>query len=127
MNDVLEIVSAKDLTISSETLRLFPPEQLLPGSIFRKSPEKLIRNRTIHLPKIEIMGISFILKKEGDRSVLESELWPSLRASGPKVKDAIEEMQSLLHDVIEEYVLSPEETLSDDAKGFRHYLISTLI
>lgn len=130
MNEVAEIVirgEAKQ-TSSAGSLYTFPAWQLIPEPILvRKPREKEVGNRSIYLPKIEIMGIPFLVKREDGETVLESERWPSLRASGPKVQNAIEEMRSLLHDVIEEYVLSSEETLSDDAKEFRYYLISTVI
>lgn len=127
MSEVVELVSPKQWTSTSKSLHIYGMGQLLRGPLLAKFPEKVVRKRTIHLPKIEIMGIPFLVNKEDDGVILESERWPSLRSSGPKVQDAIEEMRSLLHDVIEEYVLCPEENLSDDAKELRHYLISTLI
>jgi len=113
-------------TSSTRNLRLYPAELLAPALVFvHERPH--IRNRVVHLPKIEISGIPCSVRPEAEEVVLESDQWPSLRASGPRVEDAIADMRSLLHDVIEEYVLCAEDTLSDDAKDFRYYLMSTLV
>lgn len=97
------------------------------SSVVRWPFERDVKNRSVHLPKIEIMGIPFTTKEEDARIVLESDRWPSLRTSGGSVADAISEMRSLLADVIEEYVLCSEDQLSSDSREFRHYLISAMI
>lgn len=121
MDEVIEMTS------SVERHRLFQTFELIPGvSVFGKMKREIL-NRSIFLPKIDIMGIPFVIKREENEIVLESERWPSLRASGNKVQEAIDEMRSLMSDVVEEYIMCSEEDLSEDAKEFRHYLLSTII
>ena len=115
--------SSPDLVLSPRFVR----SQSMFFPIVPRLFEKVVKSRSIHLPKIEILGIPFSIKEEDARAVLESERWPSLRTSGASVVDAIAEMRSLLEDVIEEYVLCSEDQLSPDSKEFRHYLISTMI
>jgi hypothetical protein len=130
MSEVVGRAFEQDVKWSSSTdsfgLRL--DQFLSPSSVFvRKYFHRPVRTLSILLPRIEIMGIPFSVRKEEDRVALESDRWPSLRASADSVPDAISEMQSLLSDVIEEYVMCSEDVLSEDAKEFRHYLINTLI
>lgn len=101
---------------------VFPAPVIIPRYFGKK-----VKSTSIHRPNLEILGLPFVVREEGTRTILESDRWASLRASGETLAEAIEEMRSLMTDVIEEYVLCPEEALSEDAREFRHYLISTLI
>ncbi|GEM_PF-6814133 len=113
--------SATDIHLVNDRL-LFPASAITPRFFERK-----VKSISIHRPTMEILGVPFMIRDEEARTVLESNRWPSLRTSGQTLAEAIEEMRSLLTDVIQEYVLCEEEELSEDAKEFRHYLISTLI
>jgi hypothetical protein len=117
-----------ELSSSANSFKGLFDRSLISSSVFiPRYFDKPVKSRSIHLPRIEIMGVPFSARKQGERIVLESDRWPSLRSSGDSVSDAISDMQSLLADVVEEYVLCSEDSLSEDAKDFRHYLISTLI
>lgn len=130
MSEAVGLAYEQDIKWSSPDLVFSSRFERSHGVAFSMVPrlfEMVVNSRSIHLPKIEILGIPFAIKEEDARVVLESERWPSLRASGAAISDAIAEMRSLLSDVIEEYVLCSEDQLSPDSREFRHYLISTMI
>lgn len=76
---------------------------------------------------IELMGIPFAVRYGEENVFLESAQWPSLQTFGKSTHEAIQNMMSLLKDVIEEFVFASDSELAEDAIEFKQYLVKKTI
>jgi len=90
-------------------------------------PYPLIIKTTPPPLEIELCNITFAIRQGEERVLLESPQWPSLRAHGENAADAISNMLSVIQEVAQEYVFAEESTLTNDALGFRRFLIQKLL
>ncbi|MGD0591230.1 MAG: hypothetical protein ABSA44_10595 [Bacteroidota bacterium] len=86
----------------------------------------IIQRRTIISPSIELFNIEFRIKHDGTDYHIISDQWPILNVFGSSVKEAISELQSIIKDVIQEYVMVPEVTLSPESIEFRNFLLNRI-
>ena len=91
-----------------------------------RQPRQL-QNRHVLPQYVDLHNIPFRVRHEGGYYFLESDKWNILSAFGESLMDAVGNMNQLIKDVIRDYIFSPQDSLSDDAKEFRSYLISHLM
>jgi hypothetical protein len=77
--------------------------------------------------EIELFNIPFDIRQGKEYLFLESRQWPSLKTHGKDAAEAITNMLSVIQEVTQEYVFVEESKLSDDALGFRRFLIQKLL
>ncbi|MFH0992559.1 MAG: hypothetical protein V1799_21380 [bacterium] len=85
-----------------------------------------IHRLTIIPPHVELFNIEFRVHKENGHYHLTSDQWPILTTFGDSFQDAVHELQELMKDLIQEYVIVSEEKLSPDSIEFRNFLLSRL-
>lgn len=84
-------------------------------------------NRHVLPQYVELHNIPFRVRREGEYYFLESDKWSILSAFGESLMEAVGNMNQLVKDVIRDYVFAEEDSLSEDSKEFRSYLISKLM
>jgi hypothetical protein len=90
-----------------------------------KLPQRILK-RTLINPTIELFNMRFNVRREAEGIYITSEQWPSLSAFGNSFQEAFSNLVSILNDCVREYVMVPEDQLSEDALDFRNLLISKL-
>jgi predicted RNase H-like HicB family nuclease len=111
-NTTLESILAKN--------NICPPE--IHESQHEIHPTETVR--TFMPLTIEIFNIKFALHQGEDGYTIESSEWHSLSSFGITLKEAVENMIDLVKEVLSEYLQTPENELSSDARELRNYLLS---
>lgn len=89
--------------------------------------ETTVWKTTFLQPGIEIFNIPFEIRQGEQYVFVESPQWPSLKSYGVSVKEAIDNILSVIKDVANEYIFVDESELASDAVEFRRFLIRKLL
>ncbi len=101
-------------------------ENFFPRTSYSAKERPTIQQLTIVAPSVELFNIEFRVHSDGTYYHLVSDQWPILTVFGSTFKEAVQELQALLKDLIQEYVMIPIKKLAPESIAFRNFLLSKL-